>query len=178
MMNSTLDIYALAEQLGQDLRRHDRKVATAESCTGGLLAGAITAVPGSSEWFERGYVTYSNAAKSEDLGVSEETLAAYGAVSEPVALEMASGVLLACADADFAVSVTGIAGPDGGTPGKPVGLVCFGFATRAGEGISTQAATHVFDGDRAQIRMQAVAFALRGVLQAAGTPSTEVRTAA
>ncbi|MBJ7262990.1 MAG: nicotinamide-nucleotide amidohydrolase family protein [Burkholderiaceae bacterium] len=178
MMSSTLDIYALAEQLGQDLQRSGRKLATAESCTGGLLAGAVTAVPGASAWFERGYVTYSNWAKREDLGVSEVALVEYGAVSEPVALEMASGMLLACAEADVAVSVTGIAGPDGGTAGKPVGLVCFGFATRAGEGITSQAATHIFEGDRAQIRMQAVAFALQGVLQAVGTHSTDVRTAA
>jgi nicotinamide-nucleotide amidase len=178
MMNGTSDIYALAQQLGQDLQRSCRKLATAESCTGGLLAGAVTAVPGASVWFERGYITYSNAAKVEDLGVSEVALAGCGAVSESVALEMASGTLLACAEADVAVSVTGIAGPEGGTLGKPVGLVCFGFAKRAGEGIASWANTHIFEGDREQIRMQAVAFALRGVLEEVGTPCTEIRTTA
>lgn len=158
----------LAEKLGSELARRGWMMGTAESCTGGLLAGAITSVAGSSRWFERGFVTYSNEAKVVDLEVSSETLNAFGAVSEPVALEMASGVLLASRASQVAVSTTGIAGPEGGTPGKPVGMVCFGFAMRVNDGITTQAATHVFAGDRAQVRGEAVEFALRGVLQMIG----------
>jgi nicotinamide-nucleotide amidase len=107
------------------------RIATAESCTGGMVAVALTDLPGSSDVFERGFVTYSNAAKVELLGVSEATLAAHGAVSEPVAREMALGAL-ACSQADLAVSVTGIAGP-GGSEFKPEGRVCFGLARRGGE---------------------------------------------
>ena len=116
---------------------------SAESCTGGLLAGAFTAVAGSSDWFERGFVTYSNQAKVDELDVSPDALNHFGAVSEPVALEMATGVLLAAPAAHVAVSTTGIAGPGGATPGKPVGMVCFGFAMRNGDGISSRAVTHV-----------------------------------
>jgi nicotinamide-nucleotide amidase len=168
---------ALAEQLGQDLQRQGWMIGTAESCTGGLLAGAITSVAGSSAWFERGFVTYTNDAKVEDLDVSPDTLEHFGAVSEPVALEMASGVLLS-SPAHVAVSVTGIAGPGGGTPGKPVGMVCFGFAARAAEGIVSRAATHLFDGDRSQVRQAAVEFALRGALELIDARSVDVRTTA
>jgi nicotinamide-nucleotide amidase len=165
----------LARMLGKEMARRNWMMGTAESCTGGLLAGAITAVPGSSGWFDRGFVTYTNEAKVVDLEVSPDTLNLYGAVSEPVAQEMASGVLLASRMSHVAVSTTGIAGPEGGTPGKPVGMVCFGFAVRAGDGITTRAATHVFTGDRAQVREQAVIFAMRGVLETIGagveTPS-------
>ncbi|ARP93741.1 CinA family protein [Bordetella genomosp. 13] len=163
-------IRGLAEMVGEALVEKGWMVGTAESCTGGLLAGAITSVAGSSEWFERGYVTYSNAAKVSELEVSEATLDHFGAVSEPVAQEMANGVLLAVGSAHVAVSTTGIAGPGGATPGKPVGMVCFGFAIRAGEGIATRAATHVFQGDRAQVRQAAVEFALRGLLETVGSP--------
>ena len=107
---------------------------------------------GSSDWFERGFVTYSNQAKVDELDVSPDALNHFGAVSEPVALEMATGVLLAAPAAHVAVSTTGIAGPGGATPGKPVGMVCFGFAMRNGDGISSRAVTHVFPGDRAQVR--------------------------
>jgi nicotinamide-nucleotide amidase len=165
------ELIALAAQVGEELTRRGWMVGTAESCTGGLLAGAITAIAGSSGWFENGYVTYSNAAKIDDLEVSPDTLEAFGAVSEPVALEMANGVLLASEAAHVAVSTTGIAGPDGGTAGKPVGMVCFGFAIRNGDGITSRAATHVFPGDRAQIRNEAVKFALRGLLDLAAAPS-------
>lgn len=168
---------ALAEQLGQDLHRQGWMIATAESCTGGLLAGAITAVPGASSWFERGFVTYTNEAKQQDLEVSAETLEHFGAVSEPIALEMASGVLLVSM-AHVGVSITGIAGPDGDTPGKPIGMVCFGFAARAGEGIVTRAVTQVFPGDRTQVRQAAVEFALRGALELIDSRSVDVRTAA
>lgn len=159
----------LAERLGETLSARGWMMGTAESCTGGLLAGAITSVAGSSGWFERGFVTYSNDAKMQELDVSADTLAHYGAVSEPVALEMASGVLLACEAAQAAISTTGIAGPGGATPGKPVGMVCFGFALRTDSGgIVTRAATHVFTGDRAQVRHGAVEFALRGLLEMLG----------
>lgn len=119
------NLFALARSAGLT-------VATAESCTGGLIAGTITDVPGSSDVFDRGFVTYSNAAKVQVLGVSEETLARYGAVSEKVAGEMARGALER-STAGIAVSVTGIAGPGGGTDSKPEGRVCFGLAGRTGE---------------------------------------------
>ncbi|WP_315137606.1 CinA family protein [Achromobacter marplatensis] len=160
----------LAERLGDSMRRHGWMLGTAESCTGGLLAGAMTSVAGSSEWFERGFVTYSNEAKVEELDVSPDALHHFGAVSEPVALEMANGVLLMAPAAHVAVSTTGIAGPGGATPGKPVGMVCFGFAMRVGDGITSRAVTHVFPGDRTQVRQAAVEFALRGLLEFVGAP--------
>lgn len=161
-------VLSLASALGKELSRRGWMMGTAESCTGGLVAGAVTAIAGSSGWFDRGFVTYSNEAKAVDLQVSPDTLNLYGAVSEPVAQEMASGVLLASTTARVAVSTTGIAGPEGGTPGKPVGMVCFGFAIRAGDGITTRAATRVFQGDRTQVREHAVAFALLGLLETIG----------
>ncbi len=160
----------LAERVGELLLRHGWMMGTAESCTGGLLAGAITDVAGASEWFDRGFVTYSNEAKVAQLDVSPDALHHFGAVSEPVALEMANGVLLACGSAHVAVSTTGIAGPGGATPGKPVGMVCFGFALRTGDGITSRAMTHVFPGDRIHVRRAAVDFALRGVLELLGAP--------
>ena len=162
---------ALAATLGEALRRKGWMLGTAESCTGGLLAGAITAVAGSSEWFERGFVTYSNDAKVAELDVSPDALHHFGAVSEPVALEMANGVLLASGAARVAASTTGIAGPGGATPGKPVEMVCFGFAMRTGDGITSRAMTHVFPGDRTQVRQAAVEFALRGLLEFVGAPA-------
>ena len=167
---SEATILGLSERLGDVLRQQGWMLGTAESCTGGLLAGAVTAVAGSSEWFERGFVTYSNDAKVTELEVSPETLHHFGAGSEPVALEMANGVLLAVPNAHVAMSTTGIAGPGGATPGKPVGMVCFGFAMRVGDGISSRAVTHVFQGDRGQVRQAAVEFALRAVLEFAGAP--------
>ncbi|KOF52082.1 MULTISPECIES: CinA family protein [unclassified Achromobacter] len=163
-------IHGLAERLGETLMRHGWMLGTAESCTGGLLAGAITSIAGSSGWFDRGFVTYSNEAKVAELRVSPDALHHFGAVSEPVALEMANGVLLASPGAHLAVSTTGIAGPGGATPGKPVGMVCFGFALRVDDGISSRAVTHVFRGDRAQVRLAAVDYALRGVLEFIGEP--------
>ena len=154
----------LAERLGDALQRRGWILGTAESCTAGLLAGAITSVPGASMWFERGFITYSNAAKVSMLEVSEDTLAHFGAVSEPIALEMANGVLLNSDTAHISVSTTGIAGPDGATPGKPVGMVCFGFAMRTRDGVTSRAMTHVFPGNRAQVRDAAVDFALKGLL--------------
>ena len=154
------DLHSLAQALGAALARRGWKVATAESCTGGLVAGAITEIAGSSGWFDRGFVTYSNEAKVELLGVSAATLARFGAVSEETAREMAAGAV-AGSRAKLAVAVTGIAGPDGGTPDKPVGTVCFAWARRAG---AVETATRRFPGDRAAVRAAAVAAALQGLL--------------
>ena len=130
-------------------------IATAESCTGGLIAASFTETAGSSAWFSRGYVTYANQAKIDMLGVDAATLAAGGAVSEAVAIQMARGALRG-ADVLLSMAVTGIAGPDGGTPDKPVGTVCFGLADRQ----TTYARTARFSGNRDEIRRQAVDFAL------------------
>jgi len=156
----TADGHALAAMLGVALRRHGLTAATAESCTGGLVAGAITDIPGSSAWFERGFVTYSNEAKMEMLGVRPETLATHGAVSEATAAEMATGALTH-SRADVAVAVTGIAGPDGGNPAKPVGTVCFAWARR-NRAVDTD--TRRFAGDRAAVRAATVEAALRGLI--------------
>ena len=166
----------LATALGRALEGARWKVAAAESCTGGLVSGAITEVAGSSAWFDRGFVTYSNDAKIELLGVSAETLKVHGAVSEPTAREMAAGALAESA-ADIAVAVTGIAGPAGGSPGKPVGMVCFAWA-RKGEGAAS--VTRHFGGGRAEIRAQSVEAALRGLLERipAGTGDTPPATGA
>jgi nicotinamide-nucleotide amidase len=153
------DLYALAMQLGHALSADKAMVATAESCTGGLVAGAITAVAGSSSWFDRGFVTYSNDAKIEQLGVSQETLASYGAVSVQTAAEMAAGARRA-SNAQWAVAVTGVAGPGGGSIEKPVGLVCFAWAGPAGV-VSEQ---RLLQGDRAAIRRESVRTALAGLI--------------
>lgn len=150
----------LAVQLAHALRARGMRVATAESCTGGLVAAAITSVAGSSDWFERGFVTYSNEAKREMLDVSPGLIAAHGAVSEAVARAMAQGALTKSA-ADCALSVTGVAGPGGGTRDKPVGMVCFGWSLRSGASI---AATRHFAGDRSAVRTAAVEVALGGLI--------------
>ncbi len=142
-----------AEALLNACRRRDVKLATAESCTGGLIAAALTAIAGASDVVERGFVTYSNAAKIELVGVPAELIAAVGAVSEPVAQRMADGALQR-SHADIAISVTGVAGPGGGSTGKPVGLVCFGLAQRGREAVSER---HIFPGDRTAIRAACVA---------------------
>lgn len=142
--------------LADALRSRGWRMATAESCTGGLIAAACTSVAGSSDWFERGYVTYSNAAKVEAIGVDAALITAHGAVSEPVARAMAEGAL-ARSRADIAVAVTGIAGPGGAVPGKPVGTVCFGLAQR---GAATFTECRLFAGDRGAVREQAVQCAL------------------
>ncbi len=162
------DSPAQAPQLGQLLIDRGWMFACAESCTGGLLAAAMTDTPGSSQWFDRGFVTYSNAAKVEQLRVNVDTLERFGAVSEETAMEMAAGVLSAAQLSQFAISTTGIAGPDGGTPGKPVGMVCFGFAQRASQGVVTRAMTKIFEGDRTQIRHASVAFALNTAIALIG----------
>lgn len=157
---------SLAADLGRLLVGRGWRVATAESCTGGLIAGAITDIAGSSEWFERGFVTYSNDAKHEMLGVPRALIARHGAVSEPVARAMAEGAM-ANARVDCAVSVTGVAGPGGGTPAKPVGMVCFAWAARG----ATSSCTRQLPGDRADVRAASVAIALQGLVDVvAGTP--------
>lgn len=161
-MSESTVVHAL--ELGRRLLRRNWMLGCAESCTGGLLSAAITDIPGASRWFDRGFVTYSNAAKMEQLRVGQDTLERYGAVSEATAMEMAAGVLGASRMAGFAISTTGIAGPAGATPGKPVGMVCFGFAQRAGEGLVTRAVTRIFEGDRQQVRAASVAFALETAL--------------
>jgi nicotinamide-nucleotide amidase len=154
----------LATRAGERLKARGLKLVTAESCTGGWVAQAVTSVSGSSDWFERGFVTYSNDAKREMLGVRAETLERTGAVSEETALEMARGAL-AASRAQVAVSITGVAGPTGGTAAKPVGMVCFGWALAGG---GAEAATQRFAGDRDGVRRQAVIFALQGVLERIG----------
>ena len=151
---------ALAADVGALLRGNGQKLATAESCTGGWVAQCLTAIVGSSEWFERGFVTYSNAAKHEMLGVELAILASHGAVSEGTAAAMAAGALRH-SHADWALAITGIAGPDGGSPDKPVGTVCFGWA-RDGERVEVD--TRHFTGGREAVRCQSVDFALKGVL--------------
>ena len=150
----------LAQKLGAALEAQGKKIATAESCTGGWVAMALTAIPGSSGWFERGYVTYSNAAKREDLGVAEETLRRHGAVSEEVAREMAAGALER-ARAQVALAITGVAGPSGGTKDKPVGLVCFAWV----HGSKMASETRRFYGDRESVRRQSVLHALERALE-------------
>lgn len=150
----------LRELVGELLaacRQRDLKLVTAESCTGGLVAAALTAVAGSSSVFDRGFVTYSNEAKTEILGVPKSLIEKHGAVSEPVARAMAEGAI-AHSRSDLAVSITGVAGPDGGTVEKPVGLVHFATARRGGQ---TLAEKRIFAGDRDAIRLAAVAAALR-----------------
>lgn len=157
------DVQALAAAL----RGRGWRLATAESCTGGLIAAACTAVAGSSDWFERGFVTYSNAAKSELLGVEPDLIKTHGAVSEAVAHAMAHGALQrSCAE--LSVAVTGIAGPGGATPGKPVGLVWLAVASRGSDGAPTSQAERLqLDGDRAAVREQTTLLALRRLHAAA-----------
>jgi len=150
----------IARQVGKKLRSSHSLLVTAESCTGGWVAQAVTSVAGSSEWFERGYVTYSNAAKREALGVRAATLARHGAVSEPTAREMARGALKR-SRGTIALSVTGIAGPGGGSPGKPVGTVCFAWA----QGRKIRSETRRYKGGRRNIRQRSVVHALHGVLK-------------
>ncbi|MFC0410415.1 CinA family protein [Roseomonas elaeocarpi] len=151
------DMFAQAEALLARLQAAGLTVATAESCTGGLVAASLTAVPGSSATVLAGFVTYANSAKTGMLGVAEELLNRVGAVSEEVARAMAEGAL-ARAGADLAVSTTGIAGPGGAVPGKPVGTVWLAVARRGG---ATTARRHVFPGDRTEVRNATVAEALR-----------------
>ena len=157
---SPLTLYKLTEKVGAALMRRGLMLATAESCTGGWIAEAVTMVPGSSGWFERGFVSYTYISKREMLGVREKTLEKHGAVSEETVREMVSGVL-ARSHAQAAVAVSGIAGPGGGLPGKPVGTVCFAWRTKGGKPRSD---TRHFSGDRESVRRQSVEHALKGVL--------------
>jgi nicotinamide-nucleotide amidase len=155
------ELQTLAERLGRELLNRGERLVTAESCTGGWVAQAVTSVAGSSAWFDRGFVTYSNAAKIDMLGVPEITLARHGAVSEATARQMAQGALRRSVG-DWAVAITGIAGPGGGTPQKPVGMVCIAWAQRNG---GCEALTCQFAGSRAEIREQSVRLALSGTLK-------------
>lgn len=150
----------LAHELAEACLASGDRIATAESCTGGLISALCTSVEGSSDWFDRGFVTYSNDAKIEMLGVPELTLVAHAAVSEETAAAMAAGAL-AHSQASFAVSVTGIAGPGGGSEDKPVGMVCFGFASSAG---LLEVCTEHFKGDRTAVREAAVVSVMRRML--------------
>ncbi len=163
-MPNDAQLYELATRVGRRLLASKRRMVTAESCTGGWIAKAITDVPGSSGWFDGGYVTYSNTAKVRDLGVSQETLQAHGAVSEATVLEMASGALRV-SGADVAVAVSGIAGPDGGVPGKPVGTVWFAAAVRRGDDVVLKSSRQLFERDRETVRRRAVEYALEMILQ-------------
>ena len=157
-------LWRTAQQLGDLLRRERLTLATAESCTAGGIAFAVTQIPGSSAWFDRGFITYSNDAKLKVLGVSPVYLRDYGAVSEPVARSMALGGLNHSM-AQVAVAATGIAGPDGGTPDKPVGTVCFAWAIRRDPTVApwVRTTTRLFDGNRAAVRTQSILEALDGL---------------
>jgi nicotinamide-nucleotide amidase len=157
----------LAAEVGRLLLLAGERLTTAESCTGGWLGQCITAVAGSSCWFDRGFITYSNEAKAELLGVSGEVLASHGAVSEATAAAMALGAL-ARSPADWAIAITGIAGPAGGTTAKPVGTVCFAWGRADGQVFT---ATRHFPGDRRAVRAQSVEHALLGLLPRVGQRS-------
>lgn len=161
-MSGDKRLYSLARETGEALGNRGEVVATAESCTGGWIAKALTDVAGSSAWFECGFVTYSNEMKEKRLGVAHATLQSFGAVSEQTVREMAIGALRASA-ADIAVAVSGIAGPDGGSDDKPVGTVWIAWARRDEGGISARAERNVFDGDRDAIRWATVVRALQGI---------------
>jgi nicotinamide-nucleotide amidase len=154
------DLLSLADQLGRQLREKDQMLALAESCTGGWIAQSVTEIAGSSAWFDRGFVTYSNAAKVAMLGVCESTLEQYGAVSPQTASEMVAGTLK-FSEADIALAVTGIAGPGGGTAEKPVGLVFIAWQRR---GQSCHCLEQHFEGGRHAVRRQTVQKALQCLL--------------
>jgi nicotinamide-nucleotide amidase len=153
-------VHQLAIRAGNKLRDERLMLATAESCTGGMVAAAITDISGSSGWFERGFVTYSNQAKTEMIGVPADMIDKHGAVSEPVAKAMAEGALRN-SRAQVALAITGVAGPGGGTDAKPVGMVSFAWSNR----LHTAVETRQFKGDRKQVRTQAAVHALRGLLE-------------
>jgi nicotinamide-nucleotide amidase len=158
------ELHQLASELGETLSARGWMLATAESCTGGWVGQLLTSLPGSSQWYERGFITYANAAKIEMLGVPAEVIDKYGAVSEETASAMAAGAL-AHSHAQATLAISGIAGPGGGTPQKPVGLVCYGWALEDGTVMSS---TCRLDGDREEIRSRAVAAAMRGLIELLG----------
>ena len=145
-----------AQVLSELLISNDLTISVAESCTGGSLSRALTSIPGASSYFDCGYITYSNQSKTEMLGVDIQTIKTFGAVSEKVVLEMVIGVA-SKSHSDIAVSITGVAGPTGGTPEKPLGMVCFGFSYDD----KTSTSTQLFSGDRASIVFQSVSYALK-----------------
>lgn len=156
------DLSTLAAELGTKLKQQGLTLALAESCTGGMVAQTLTSIAGSSAWFDRGFVTYSNQAKIEMLNVADSTIATFGAVSEQTAAEMAAGALQ-YSHAQLAGSITGIAGPDGGSAEKPVGTVCFAWV---GNTTPATTCTQYFTGSRNEIRQQATAFMLTALIQA------------
>ena len=160
-MNPSITL--LIQQLAQILLAKGFKIALAESCTGGLLAAQLTSLAGSSDWFERGFVTYSNQAKEESISVPKELIERYGAVSEEVAKAMAEGVLKNSL-AQVSVAITGIAGPGGGSANKPVGMVCFAWGMRVADQIQTHSQTKQFSGDRQSIREEACVYAIESLL--------------
>ncbi len=159
-------IHDLAVRVGEALRARDLTLVTAESCTGGWASMAVTAVPGSSGWFERGFVVYSNTAKQDMLGVKPETLATHGAVSEAVVREMAEGAV-ARSGAQASLAISGVAGPGGGSAAKPVGLVCLGWTLRDYE---TRSRRLQCEGGREEVRRRAVVQALEGLLELLSAP--------
>ncbi|MCW5622632.1 MAG: nicotinamide-nucleotide amidohydrolase family protein [Burkholderiales bacterium] len=161
-------LFDLAVRVGNALRQRAWMLTTAESCTGGWVGACVTMVGGSSQWYDRGFITYSNSAKMQMLGVLEETLRVHGAVSEATVAEMAQGAL-ARSNAHVAVSISGVAGPTGGTSDKPVGSVCIGWAGREG---SLRSRSLRFEGDRDAVRRRSVIVALEGVIELAGGAST------
>lgn len=164
------DLEHLSLRVGQALLERKLTLACAESCTGGWVAEVVTAIGGSSQWFERGFVTYSNAAKQELLGVKADTLREHGAVSEAVVAEMATGAL-ARSHAQAALAISGVAGPTGGSPDKPVGTVCFAWVLRGGVPV---AETKLFSGDREAVRKQSVIHALHGLLGRLSEASADI----
>jgi nicotinamide-nucleotide amidase len=154
------DLHEITQALARVLIKNNWRISTAESCTGGMVAVSITELAGSSDWFERGYVTYSNQAKSEDIDVSQNLIEQHGAVSDQVARAMALGAKQN-SGSDLSLSITGIAGPTGGSPKKPIGTVCFAWVLANDQIVSE---TKHFEGDRQQIRQQACDFSLRKLL--------------
>lgn len=157
-------LYTLAKRVGRELRERNARVVTAESCTGGWVAKALTDVPGSSQWFAEGYVAYSNRAKQRDLKVTASALGRHGAVSREVVRQMARGALRR-SGADVAVAVSGVAGPDGGTRDKPVGTVWFCWAVRRKRSMGLRTRELRLRGDREAVRSRSVAIALQGLLK-------------
>jgi nicotinamide-nucleotide amidase len=155
------ELYRLAVEAGRTLQAGGRMLVTAESCTGGWVAEAMTMVPGSSQWFERGFITYTDLAKRDMLGVQADTLERHGAVSEPTVREMVAGAL-ANSPGDVALAVSGVAGPGGGSAAKPVGMVCLAWGLRGGDAV---AVTRHFPGDREAVRRDSVIAALEGLIE-------------
>jgi nicotinamide-nucleotide amidase len=155
------ELYRLAVEAGRTLQAGGRMLVTAESCTGGWVAEAMTMVPGSSQWFERGFITYTDLAKRDMLGVQPDTLEHHGAVSEATVREMVAGAL-ANSPGDVALAVSGVAGPGGGTAAKPVGMVCLAWGLRGGDAV---AVTRHFPGDREAVRRDSVIAALEGLIK-------------